>query len=102
MVSNCSLMKMNLIALAAVLGLLAAGCQKAGSPASASPPPPPATVTVNQPISKDVVEWDEYQGWVEAVDTVAIRARVNGYLDSIHFKDGAEVEKGQLLFVIDQ
>jgi multidrug efflux system membrane fusion protein len=48
-----------------------------------------------------VVEWDEYQGWVEAVDTVAIRSRVSGYLDSIHFKDGAEVKKGDLLFVID-
>jgi multidrug efflux system membrane fusion protein len=84
---------------AVVLFLLAAGCKKEASPATGAPPPP--TVTVAQPISKEVVEWDEYQGWVEAVDTVAIRARVNGYLDSIHFKDGADVEKGQLLFVID-
>jgi multidrug efflux system membrane fusion protein len=86
---------------AGVLGLLSAGCQKESSSAANAQPPAPA-VTVTQPISKEVVEWDEYQGWVEAVDTVAIRARVNGYLDSIHFKDGADVEKGQLLFVIDQ
>jgi membrane fusion protein, multidrug efflux system len=92
-------MKFKLRVMAGVLGLLAAGCQKQASPASAAPPSPP--VTVSQPVSKEVVEWDEYQGWVEAVDTVAIRARVNGYLDSIHFKDGADVEKGQLLFVID-
>jgi multidrug efflux system membrane fusion protein len=92
-------MKFKLSVVAGVLGLLAAGCQKEASPSANAPPPP--TVTVAQPISKDVVEWDEYQGWVEAVDTVAVRARVNGYLDSIHFKDGADVEKGQLLFVID-
>jgi RND family efflux transporter MFP subunit len=82
---------------AALAGFLAAGCHKPASPAG---PPPPA-VTVQQPVSREVVEWDEYQGWVEAVDTVAVRARVNGYLDSVHFKDGAEVRKGDLLFVID-
>jgi multidrug efflux system membrane fusion protein len=86
--------------LAGVLGLLAAGCQKA-DPAASAAAPPPAPVTVSQPVSKDVIEWDEYQGWVEAVDTVAIRSRVSGYLDSIHFKDGSEVKKGDLLFVID-
>jgi RND family efflux transporter MFP subunit len=91
--------KITLSVLAVVLFLLAAGCQKGASPAGGAPPPP--AVTVTQPISKEIVEWDEYQGWVEAVDTVAIRARVGGYLDSIHFKDGAEVEKGQLLFMID-
>jgi multidrug efflux system membrane fusion protein len=93
-------MKMKWSFTAGVLGLLAAGCQKTDPSASAAPPPP-AQVTVSQPVSKEVVEWDEYQGWVEAVDTVAIRARVSGYLDSIHFKDGAEVKKGDLLFVID-
>jgi multidrug efflux system membrane fusion protein len=85
--------------MAGLLGLLAAGCQKQNSSEAAGPPPP--AVTVAQPISREVVERDEYQGWVEAVDTVSVRARVNGYLDSIHFKDGADVEKGQLLFVID-
>jgi multidrug efflux system membrane fusion protein len=92
-------MKKSLSMLAILLGLWAAGCRKAGPPSPAAPPPAP--VTVSQPVSKDVVEWDEYQGWVEAVDTVAIRSRVSGYLDSIHFKDGAEVKKGDLLFVID-
>jgi multidrug efflux system membrane fusion protein len=86
-------------ALAGLLFLLAAGCQKQEAPATGAPPAP--AVTVAQPISKEVTEWDEYQGWVEAVDTVEIRARVGGYLDSVHFKDGADVAKGQLLFVID-
>lgn len=82
-----------------LLALLGTACHRADAPTAAAPPPP--AVTVSQPISKSVIEWDEYQGWVEAVDTVAVRARVSGYLDSIHFKDGAEVKKGDLLFVID-
>ncbi len=80
--------------------LLAAACQKAapGQPGGA---PPPSAVTVNQPLFKDVVEWDQYQGRLDAVESVEIRARVNGYLQSINFKDGDEVKKGDLLFVID-
>ncbi len=87
-----------LISLAA-LGLLLAACQKPVSPAS-GPPPPPA-VTANQPAQREVVEWDEYPGRLEAVEMVEARARVSGYLQSVHFKDGAEVNKGDLLFVID-
>ena len=45
--------------------------------------------------------WDEYPGHVEAVEEVQIRPRVSGYIDSIHFQDGAEVKEGDLLFVID-
>ena len=93
-------MKIKLSMLAGLLALLANGCNKQ-APEAAPAEPPPMPVAVVQPVSKDIVEWDEYQGWVEAVDTVAIRARVGGYLDSIHFKDGAEVKKGDLLFVID-
>jgi RND family efflux transporter MFP subunit len=68
---------------------------------AASPSPPPPKVTVNQPIIRDVVESDEYTGRLEAVEAVDIRARVNGYLQSVHFTDGAIVKKGALLFVID-
>src|SRR5215813_11941676 len=67
---------------------------------TAAPPPPPK-VTVSQPISREVVEWEEYTGRLEAVESVEIRARVNGYLQSIHFKNGAIVKQGDLLFVID-
>jgi multidrug efflux system membrane fusion protein len=58
-------------------------------------------VTVHQPVGREVVEWDEYPGRPEAVDMVEIRARVSGYLESVHFKDGAVVKDGDLLFVID-
>lgn len=61
----------------------------------------PPTVTVSQPIKRSIVEWDEYTGRFAAVDSVEVRARVSGYLDSIHFNDGQMVETGDLLFVID-
>ena len=67
----------------------------------AAPPPPPPKVTVSQPISRDVVEWEEYTGRLEAVESVEVRARVNGYLQSIHFKNGTTVKQGDLLFIID-
>jgi RND family efflux transporter MFP subunit len=58
-------------------------------------------VTVRQPVVRDVVEWDEYTGRLEAVESVEVRARVSGYLQSVHFTAGATVQKGALLFVID-
>jgi len=71
---------------------------EAGAAATALPPP---TVTVSQPLYREIVEWDEYTGQFAAVDYVEVRARVSGYLDSIHFEDGQIVKKGDLLFVID-
>jgi RND family efflux transporter MFP subunit len=63
--------------------------------------PPLLNVTISQPHEATVTNWDEYPGHVEAVETVEIRPRVSGYIDSIHFQDGAEVKAGDLLFVID-
>jgi RND family efflux transporter MFP subunit len=62
---------------------------------------PPPKVTVSTPIVREVIEWDEYTGRLESTESVEVRARVNGYLQSIHFKDGAIVKKGDLLFIID-
>ena len=91
------------IALAALL-VLAAGAwwklQGATTPGAAAAVAPP-TVTVSQPLQKEIVEWDEYTGQFAAVDYVEVRARVGGYLDSVNFKDGQMVAKGDLLFVID-
>ncbi len=64
-------------------------------------PPPPPKVTVSKPLEREVLEWDEYTGRLEAVDSVDVRARVSGYLQSIHFTDGQIVKEGDLLFVID-
>lgn len=78
-------------------GLLLTGCGKHPQPAA----PPPPTVSVALPVARDVVEWDEYIGRLESPETVEIRARVSGYLDKVHFKEGKEVRKGDLLFTID-
>ena len=61
----------------------------------------PMPVTVAKPLIKKITEWDEYTGRFEATNRVEIRARVSGFLESIHFKDGDLVNKGDLLFVID-
>jgi len=63
--------------------------------------PPPNDVTVARPIAREVVEWDVYTGRLQAIDSVEVRSRVSGYLESIHFQDGAIVKKDDLLFVID-
>ncbi len=62
---------------------------------------PPPTVTVAQPVKKQIVEWDAYTGRMEAIEFVEIRARVSGYLQSLHFDEGQVVNAGDLLFVID-
>ncbi len=67
---------------------------------AAAPPPPP--VSVAKPIVRDVIDADEFIGRFDAVDQVAVRSRVSGYLDTVHFKDGALVKKGDPLFTIDQ
>jgi len=59
-------------------------------------------VSVAKPLVKEIVENDEFVGRFEAVDSVGIRSRVGGYLQEVHFRDGALVKEGDLLFTIDQ
>jgi multidrug efflux system membrane fusion protein len=86
-----------LVSLILIANVLA-GCD--GKPASSAPPLPP--VTVAQPLQKSITEWDEYTGRFTALETVEIRARVSGFIDSVHFQEGQIVKKDDLLFVIDQ
>jgi multidrug efflux system membrane fusion protein len=73
-----------------------------GDAAMAQSAPPPAPVTVAKPIVRDVVDSDEFIGRFQAVDEVSVRSRIGGYLQEVHFQDGALVKAGDLLFVIDQ
>lgn len=59
-------------------------------------------VSVVRPISREIFEWDEYIGRLESPESVDLRARVSGYLEKVHFKEGKEVKKGDLLFTIDR
>ena len=78
-----------------------AACGDSGPQKGKGPPPAPQ-VTVALPAKRMVVDRDEYVGRFVAVESVEIRARVSGYLDSVHFADGAIVKQGALLFTIDQ
>jgi RND family efflux transporter MFP subunit len=72
------------------------GC--AGKPPA---PPPPPTVSVAPVLQRDIAEWDEFSGRLEAVDQVEIRPRVSGYIKRVTFTEGREVRKGEVLFEID-
>ena len=73
-----------------------AGCDDRKAPQAGAPP-----VTVANPTARRITEWDDYTGRFQATEYVELRARVNGYLESINFTDGQIVKKGDLLFVID-
>jgi multidrug efflux system membrane fusion protein len=76
--------------------LTAAGCKKESAPQQG-----PLPVNVVTAIEKEVNEWDEFTGRLEAVESVEIRPRVSGYITEIHFEAGAIIKKGDLLYVID-
>ncbi|MBB5033518.1 efflux RND transporter periplasmic adaptor subunit [Prosthecobacter vanneervenii] len=63
---------------------------------------PPAPVTLAPVEQKELVEWEEFTGRVEPVETVELKPRVSGYITEVHFKAGAMVNKGDILFTIDQ
>jgi RND family efflux transporter MFP subunit len=78
------------------LGL--AGCVRLPSTA---PESVPTRVTVSRPVERDVTDYADFTGRTAAVDSVEVRARVWGYLDKVHFKEGALVKKDDVLFDID-
>lgn len=92
--SSRTLILIALFALAAV-----SGCR--GEAATESMPPPPE-VSVATVLVKEVRPWDEFTGHVEATETVELRPRVSGYIERVNYVEGGEVEKGDVLFVIDQ
>lgn len=84
-----------------LLGLLLMGCGPATPPKASGPGGVVPPVSVARPIPKQVNEWDEFSGHLASPETVQIRARVSGYVDKIHFKEGSEVKPGDLLVTID-
>src|SRR5712672_3621643 len=84
------------VLLSCCLGLI--GCAKAPSGPPAIAPTP---VSVSVPIEREVTDYADFTGRTAAVDSVEVRARVWGYLDKVNFKEGALVQKGDVLFEID-
>jgi multidrug efflux system membrane fusion protein len=62
---------------------------------------PPPDVSVAAVVQKSVTEWDDYSGHIEAIESAEIRPRVSGHLRRVHYREGGLVEKGALLFTID-
>ena len=83
------------VALLSLLTLLA--CRKTEAPPEIPPPEIPVIVTRAQ----DVPIYQEFVGQVYGAEDIAIRARVEGFLEEIHFTEGSEVEKGTLLYVLE-
>src|SRR5262245_7997502 len=79
------------------LTLALSGCNSA-IPVAETPPPP---VSVSQPLVRDVVDYDDYEGRIGAVATLEVRGRVRGHLIKVNFQDGQMVKEGDLLFEID-
>ncbi len=79
-------------------GVIAVAGGADGEP-SAAPLPP--EVTVSEVLVREVHEWDEFTGRLESSETVEVRPRVSGYIESVHFDEGARIAKGDLLFQID-
>jgi len=81
-----------------LLAVTLSGCGDKPPQQPAAGPPP---VTVAQPVKRIVTDWDEFTGRFEAVEEVQVRARVGGFVTSVEFRDGAFVNTGDLLYVID-
>lgn len=79
-----------------IIMLLAHGCHR---PAASLPPPPKVEVVKVE--RRDIPIYQDFVGQVYGLQDIAIRARVEGVLEAIHFKEGTYVKKGQLLYTID-
>src|SRR5688572_26968725 len=84
--------------LAVLLSLSLAACAQ---PAAQAAPPAAPPVTAAKALARDVTEWNEFTGRLEAVHHVDVRPRVSGIVSSVNFTEGAIVRQGDLLFQID-
>lgn len=85
------------VSLGAIIAVAALGCRGE----TEKPQPALPKVTVGHPVAKKLVDEDDYNGWLQAPQTVEVRARVRGHIWKIHFRDGDMVKKDQLLFELD-
>jgi RND family efflux transporter MFP subunit len=83
-----------------ILGILLSGCRsKQEAPQAAAPPPP--EVAVSQVLDRKVIDYGEFTGRTDASGDVQVQPRVSGYIQKVYFKDGQDVNVGDVLFQID-
>jgi multidrug efflux system membrane fusion protein len=87
--------------LTAVGAAVLTACSHSHAQSASNAAPPPPSVTVAEVIARPLHHWDELTGELQAVNTVEVRPRVSGFIDSVEFIEGARVRKGQVLFQID-
>src|SRR5262245_26109596 len=94
--TRCTLRPAAIVAIAALIA-----CKEKDDKNAYVPPPPPEVV-VAHPLQTEVTRYLTYTGVLDASETVDLRARVQGFLESANFQLGQSVNKGDLLFVIDR
>jgi len=92
------------LAVAGVVAVTAVSWGISGNNAQAIAQEAPQAVQVDvaEVVSRKIIDWSNFSGRLEAIDRVEIRPQVTGVLTAVHFKDGALVKKGDVLFTIDQ
>lgn len=85
---------------AAVAGFAATQGHADAPPAAAAAPPPPE-VDVAPVVARTITDWQSYSGRLEAVERVEVRPQVSGAITAVHFRNGALVKQGDVLFTID-
>src|SRR4051812_35623689 len=86
------------VGIGTLLALVLAGCERPATESSADELP---KVSVSVPVERNVTDHAEFTGRLAAVDSVEVRAHVWGYLEKVNFKEGAIVNKGDVLFELD-
>jgi multidrug efflux system membrane fusion protein len=85
--------------IATLAAVLLTACGSEASQSGGAMPPP--AVSVAAAVEREIRASDEFTGRIEATGSVEIRPRVSGYIDRVNFREGSEVKKGDVLFVID-
>src|SRR5204862_4789439 len=91
------LISLALLAVGAGVLVFSTGCNRS----VAQPRPTAPSVTVAPVEQQEIVEWAEFTGRIEPLETVEVRPRVSGYIQEVKFQSGQIVNKGEVLFVID-
>jgi RND family efflux transporter MFP subunit len=88
------------IAVAVAYAFALNACNKVNT--APPPAPPPPSVTVAKPLQQEVMEWDTFNGYFEAKESVNISGRVSGMIVDAPFKEGSIVKKDQVLYLLDE